>query len=72
MGNTGDPGNYYGLGQWHFVIEEWDILGLGEVYGYGGLFNSYAHYWPDQNIMIMGTLNSNEPQNGRFHTTTPT
>ncbi len=27
--DTGDPGNYYGLGLWHFVIDEWDIPGLG-------------------------------------------
>jgi len=63
-GDTGDSGNYYGLGLWHFVIEEWDIPGLGEAIGHGGIFNSHAHYWPDQNVMIMGTLNSNEPQYG--------
>lgn len=62
--DTGDPGNYYGLGLWHFVIDEWNIPGLGEVYGHGGLFNSHAHYWPDKNVVIVGTLNSNEPQYG--------
>jgi len=61
---TGGPGNYYGLGLWHFVIDEWDMPGLGEAYGHGGLFNSHAHYWPDENIVIVGTLNSNEPQYG--------
>ncbi|MFQ5433851.1 MAG: serine hydrolase domain-containing protein [Anaerolineae bacterium] len=63
-GETGGPGNYYGLGMWRFVIDEWDIPGLGEVYGHGGLFNSQAFYWPDQNVTIVGTLNSNEPMFG--------
>jgi len=63
-GETGNPGNYYGLGMWHFVLDEWDIPGLGELNGHGGLFNSHAHYWPDQNVTIIGTLNSNEPQFG--------
>ena len=63
-GETGDPGNYYGLGMWHFVLDEWDIPSLGELNGHGGLFNSHAHYWPEQNVTIMGTLNSNEPQFG--------
>jgi CubicO group peptidase (beta-lactamase class C family) len=61
---TGDPGNYYGLGMYHFVIDEWDIPGLGELDGHGGLFNSMAFYWPEQNLTIVGTLNSNEPQFG--------
>ncbi|MCA9923580.1 MAG: beta-lactamase family protein, partial [Anaerolineales bacterium] len=61
---TGDPGNYYGLGMWHFVLDEWDIPGLGTLHGHGGLFNSHAHYWPEQNVTIVGTLNSNEPQFG--------
>ncbi len=63
-GETGGPGNYYGLGMYRFVIDEWDIPGLGELHGHGGLFNSQAFYWPDQNITISGTLNSNEPQFG--------
>jgi CubicO group peptidase (beta-lactamase class C family) len=63
-GETGGPGNYYGLGMYHFVIDEWDIPDLGELVGHGGLFNSQAFYWPDQNVTIVGTLNSNEPQFG--------
>ena len=63
-GDTGDPGNYYGLGLWHFVIDEWDIPGLGEAIGHGGMFNSHTHYWPDQNVVIVGTLNSKIPQYG--------
>ena len=51
--DTGGAGNYYGLGMWHFVLDEWDIPGLGELNGHGGLFNSHAHYWPDQNVTIM-------------------
>lgn len=63
-GETGGSGNYYGLGMFRFVLDEWDIPGLGELVGHGGLFNSFAFYWPDQNMTIIGTLNSNEPQFG--------
>ena len=62
--SIGDPGNYYGLGMLHYVFDEWDIPGLGEVTGHGGGLNSLAFYWPDQNVTIVGTLNSNEPQYG--------
>ena len=61
---TPNPGGYYGLGVWHFVLDEWDIPGLGTLQGHGGLPNSHAHYWPEQNITIIGTLNSNEPELG--------
>ena len=57
-------GAYYGLGLWRFVYDECDIPGLGKNLGHGGLFNSHAHYWPEQNITIIGTLNSNEPELG--------
>ncbi|MDX1415509.1 MAG: serine hydrolase domain-containing protein [Candidatus Promineifilaceae bacterium] len=59
-----DDGVYYGLGTIRFVFDEWGIPGLGEVQGHGGLFNSQAFYWPEQNVTIVGTLNSNEPQFG--------
>lgn len=62
--STGDPGNYYGLGMWRFLIDEWGIPDLGQLYGHGGLFNSLAFYWPEQNITMVGTLNSNEPPVG--------
>lgn len=65
--STGDPGNYYGLGMWRFVIDEWDIPGLGQVYGHSGLFNNMAFYWPDQNITIIGTINASEPQFGAIY-----
>lgn len=61
---TSDPGGYYGLGVLRIVFEEFDVPGLGEVYGHGGLFNSGAFYWPQQNMTIITTLNSNEPQFG--------
>ena len=61
---TADAGVYYGLGLIRFVLDEWDIPGLGETMGHGGLFNSLAFYWPDQNVTIVGTLNSNEPPLG--------
>jgi CubicO group peptidase (beta-lactamase class C family) len=63
-GPTDDAGVYYGLGVIRFVFDEWGIPDLGEVQGHGGLFNSYAFYWPDQNVTIVGTLNSNEPAFG--------
>jgi len=31
------------------------------VQGHDGLFNSQAFYWPEQNMTIVGTLNSNKP-----------
>jgi D-alanyl-D-alanine carboxypeptidase len=61
---TPDAGVYYGLGVLRFVLDEWDIPGLGETLGHGGLFNSLAFYWPEQNVTIVGTLNSNEPPFG--------
>ena len=61
---TADAGAYYGLGIYRFVLDEWDIPGLGETIGHGGLFNSQAFYWPEQNVTIVGTLNSNEPSLG--------
>lgn len=61
---TPDAGAYYGLGIFRFVLDEWDIPGLGETLGHGGLFNSQAYYWPEQNVTIVGTLNSNEPPMG--------
>ena len=63
-GPTDDAGVYYGLGVMRFVFDEWGIPDLGEVQGHGGLFNSQAFYWPEQNVTIVGTLNSNEPQFG--------
>lgn len=59
-----DDGVYYGLGTIRFVFDEWGIPDLGEVQGHGGLFNSLAFYWPEKNVTIIGTLNSNEPQFG--------
>jgi D-alanyl-D-alanine carboxypeptidase len=61
---TPDAGVHYGFGILRFVLEEWDIPGLGEVLGHSGLFNSQAFYWPEQNMTIVGTLNTNEPQMG--------
>ncbi len=58
---TPDAGVYYGLGVFRFVFDEWGIPDLGEVQGHGGLFNSQAFYWPEQNVTIISTLNSNEP-----------
>ena len=57
-------GYYYGLGVMQLVYEECDIPGLGTVQGHGGLFNSQAFYWPEQNTTIIGTLNSNAPELG--------
>ena len=59
--DTPDAGGYYGLGTYQFVLEEWGIPGLGTLEGHGGLFNSLAYYWPEQNATIIGTLNNNEP-----------
>ncbi|MCB8944339.1 MAG: beta-lactamase family protein [Ardenticatenaceae bacterium] len=61
---TTDAGAYYGLGTYLFVLDEWDIPGLGTLQGHGGLFNSYAFYWPEQNITLIGTLDSNQPPLG--------
>jgi D-alanyl-D-alanine carboxypeptidase len=61
---TPDTGSYYGLGIYRFVPDEWDIPGLAEALGHDGLFNSLAFYWPEQNVSIVGTLNSNEPTLG--------
>lgn len=61
---TPDAGVYYGLGILRFVLDEWDIPGLGEMLGHGGMPNSQAFYWPEQNVTIVGTLNSNEPSLG--------
>ena len=61
---TPDCGTSYGLGLYRFVYAECDIPGLGENIGHGGLFNSYAFYWPEQNATIVGTLNANEPALG--------
>jgi CubicO group peptidase (beta-lactamase class C family) len=61
---TPDCGTSYGLGLYRFVYEECDIPGLGENIGHGGLFNSFAFYWPEQNATIIGTLNANEPSLG--------
>ena len=61
---TGDSGKYYGLGMQRFVMDEWDIPGLGQVYGEGGQFNSFSFYWPEQNVTMVGTLNSSEPPSG--------
>lgn len=63
-GDTPNAGVYYGLGTFRFVFDEWDIPDLGEVQGHGGLFNSQAFYWPEQNMTIISTLNSNEPPFG--------
>ncbi|HIP71357.1 MAG TPA: class A beta-lactamase-related serine hydrolase [Anaerolineae bacterium] len=63
-GETNDAGVYYGLGMIRFVFDEWGIPDLGEVQGHGGLFNSQAFYWPEQNVIIVGTLNANEPPLG--------
>jgi D-alanyl-D-alanine carboxypeptidase len=63
-GETADAGSYYGLGILRFVFDEWGIPGLGEVQGHSGLFNSQAFYWPEQNVTIVGTLNSREPEFG--------
>lgn len=41
---TPDAGAYYGLGTYRFVLDKWDIPGLGEILGHGGLFNSLAFY----------------------------
>jgi D-alanyl-D-alanine carboxypeptidase len=57
----GDPGNYYGLGMLHFVADEWGIPGLGQLNGHSGLFNSLAFYWPEQNVTLVGTINTNQP-----------
>ncbi|MCB9422485.1 MAG: beta-lactamase family protein [Ardenticatenaceae bacterium] len=61
---TDDAGRYYGLGMQRFILDEWDFPGLGQLIGYGGQFNSLAFYWPEQNVTIIGTLNSNEPPFG--------
>ncbi len=63
-GETTNAGVYYGLGTFRFVFDEWGIPDLGEVQGHGGLFNSQAFYWPEENVIIVGTLNSNEPPLG--------
>jgi len=57
-------GAYYGLGFWQFVYDECDLPGLGTNIGHSGLFNSLAFYWPEQNVTLIGTLNSNEPELG--------
>lgn len=62
--STGDPGSYYGLGMLRYVFDEWGIPDLGEVQGHSSFFNSQAFYWPEQNVIIVGTLNSNELQFG--------
>lgn len=61
---TPDAGVYYGLGILRFVLDEWDIPGLGEMLGHSGLFNSQAFYWPERNVTIVSTLNTNEPPLG--------
>lgn len=61
---TGDSGRYYGLGMQRVVLDEWDFPGLGQLIGHGGRFNSWAFYWPEQNVTLVGTLNSNEPPDG--------
>jgi D-alanyl-D-alanine carboxypeptidase len=61
---TDNAGAYYGFGLFRFVLDEWDIPGLGETVGHSGLFNSQAFYWPEQNVTIVSTLNTNEPQFG--------
>jgi hypothetical protein len=61
---TSDAGVYYGLGLYRFVFDDWGIPDLGETQGHGGMPNSQAYYWPDQNVTIVGTLNNNEPQFG--------
>ena len=61
---TTSAGAYYGLGIYRLVPDEFDIPGLGEALGHDGLFNSLAYYWPEQNVTIVGTLNSNEPYLG--------
>jgi len=52
------------MGLYRFVYEECDILGLGENIGHGGLFNSFAFYWPGQNATLIGTLDANQPSLG--------
>ena len=64
MVDTPDAGVYYGLGTFRFVFDEWGFPDLGEVQGHGGLFNSQAFFWPEQNMTIISTLNSNEPPFG--------
>lgn len=61
---TPDAGVYYGLGVLRFVLDEWDIPGLGEILGHSGLFNSQAFYWPERNVTIVSTLNTNKPPLG--------
>ncbi|WP_420642876.1 serine hydrolase domain-containing protein [Candidatus Leptofilum sp.] len=61
---TPDCGTSYGMGLYRFIYEECDIPGIGENIGHGGLFNSFAFYWPEQNATLIGTLNSNEPSLG--------
>ncbi len=61
---TSDAGAYYGLGTYLFAPDEWDIPGLGTLQGHGGLFNSFAYYWPEQNATLIGTLDSNQPPLG--------
>jgi hypothetical protein len=29
--------------------------------GHSGLFNSLAFYWPEQNVTLVGTINTNQP-----------
>lgn len=57
-------GAYYGLGTFNIVFEECDIPAVGTVQGHSGLMNNLAFYWPEQNVTIIGTLNTNEPQLG--------
>jgi D-alanyl-D-alanine carboxypeptidase len=58
---TGAPGVYYGLGMCRIVFDEAGLPGSGEIWGHSGFPKSFLYYWPEQDVIIAGTLNQAIP-----------
>ena len=53
---TGDTDISYGLGLYRIRLSD----GKGELWGHDGHGNSFAYYWPEQDLTFTGTLNQTE------------
>lgn len=54
------PHNNYGLGVSRVLFSRFDdpaVAALGEVWGHSGSSHNFMYYWPQEDIVIIGTLN---------------
>jgi CubicO group peptidase (beta-lactamase class C family) len=63
------PFHNYGFGISRVVFDMSDDpghTGLGEVWGHAGSSDNFAYYWPDQDMILVGTLNQIDCERGLY------